>query len=220
MTSAPAAEWMRRLHPLRLQYEMFSDKNPWMASLDERRLAVVRLDLLGIQVLAGREHDDLFLAAGDVQPALGIEPAEVERAIAQVKKRDLDDIKFAQAQVRNFAQKQRDTMKDLEVETLPGIVLGHKSIPVNSVGCYVPGGKYPLLASAHMSVITAKVAGVPRIVYASSFMALGPSNGAPLTDDDLWRWDVMAEALAATARIWAAVTPRPALIRLADALTA
>ena len=71
---------------------------------------------------------------------------------------------FAQAQVRNFAQIQRRRLQDIEVETLPGVVLGHKNIPVNSVGCYVPGGKYPLLASAHMSVVTAKVAGVPRIV--------------------------------------------------------
>src|SRR6187399_1732301 len=89
--------------------------------------------------------------------------AEIERAISQVAKRDLDDIKFAQAQVRNFAQKQRDTMLDLEVETLPGVVLGHRHIPVNSIGCYVPGGRYPMVASAHMSVVTAKVAGVKRI---------------------------------------------------------
>ena len=75
-----------------------------------------------------------------------------------------DDIRFAQEQVRNFAQIQRDTMKDVEVETLPGVILGHKHIPVNAVGCYVPGGKYPLIASAHMSVVTAKVAGVPRVI--------------------------------------------------------
>src|SRR5262249_62138736 len=73
-------------------------------------------------------------------------PAEIEKAISQVAKRDLDDIKFAQAQVRNFAQKQKDTMKDLEVETLPGVVLGHRHIPVNSIGCYVPGGRYPMVA--------------------------------------------------------------------------
>ena len=75
-----------------------------------------------------------------------LSPQEIERAIAQVPKRDLDDIKFAQAQVRNFAQKQRDTMHDLEVETLPGVVLGHRHIPVNSIGCYVPGGRYPMVA--------------------------------------------------------------------------
>lgn len=90
--------------------------------------------------------------------------AEIKDCVAQLSRRNIDDIKFAQEQVRNFAQHQRDSMKDVEVETLPGVVLGHKNIPVNSVGCYVPGGKYPLLASAHMSVITAKVAGVSRII--------------------------------------------------------
>lgn len=90
--------------------------------------------------------------------------AEIKDCVAQLSKRNIDDIKFAQEQVRNFAQHQRDSMKDIEVETLPGVVLGHKNLPVNSVGCYVPGGKYPLLASAHMSVITAKVAGVSRII--------------------------------------------------------
>ncbi|MEW6255877.1 MAG: histidinol dehydrogenase [Pseudomonadota bacterium] len=89
---------------------------------------------------------------------------EIEGCLSQLTKRDLDDIRFAQEQVRNFAQHQRDALKDIEVETLPGVILGHKNIPVNSVGCYVPGGKYPLLASAHMSVVTAKVAGVKRIV--------------------------------------------------------
>ncbi len=90
--------------------------------------------------------------------------AEIKDCLSQLSARNLDDIKFAQAQVRNFAQHQRDSMKDIEVETLPGVVLGHKHLPVNSVGSYVPGGKYPMLASAHMSVITAKVAGVQRIV--------------------------------------------------------
>ena len=89
--------------------------------------------------------------------------AEIRACLGELSARDIEDIKFAQTQVRNFAQHQRNAMQDLEVETLPGIVLGHKNIPVNSVGCYVPGGKYPLLASAHMSVVTAKVAGVPQI---------------------------------------------------------
>jgi len=99
---------------------------------------------------------------------------EIERAIAQVPKRDLDDIKFAQAQVRNFAQKQKETMLDLEVETLPGIVLGHRHIPVNSIGCYVPGGRYPMVASAHMSIVTAKVAGVKRIIACAPPFKGGP----------------------------------------------
>jgi sulfopropanediol 3-dehydrogenase len=99
---------------------------------------------------------------------------EIERAIAQVPERDLEDIKFAQAQVRNFAQKQRDTLHDLEVETLPGIVLGHRHIPVNSIGCYVPGGRYPMVASAHMSIVTAKVAGVKRIIACAPPFKGGP----------------------------------------------
>ena len=89
---------------------------------------------------------------------------EKQDCLDQLSGQDLKDIEFAQAQVRNFAQIQRDSMKDVEVETLPGVVLGHKHIPVSAAGCYVPGGKYPLLASAHMSVITAKVAGVPRVI--------------------------------------------------------
>ena len=99
---------------------------------------------------------------------------EIEQAIGQVGKRDLDDIKFAQAQVRNFAQKQRDSMQDIEVETLPGVVLGHRHIPVSSIGCYVPGGRYPMVASAHMSIVTAKVAGVPRIIACAPPFKGGP----------------------------------------------
>src|SRR6202162_3187816 len=101
-------------------------------------------------------------------------PSEIERAISHVAKRDLEDIKFAQAQVRNFAQKQRESMHDLEVETLPGVVLGHRHIPVNSIGCYVPGGRYPMVASAHMSIVTAKVAGVKRIIACAPPFKGGP----------------------------------------------
>jgi len=99
---------------------------------------------------------------------------EIERSIGQIAKRDLEDIKFAQAQVRGFAQKQRATLQDLEVETLPGIVLGHKHIPVNSIGCYVPGGRYPMVASAHMSIVTASVAGVKRIIACAPPFRGGP----------------------------------------------
>jgi sulfopropanediol 3-dehydrogenase len=101
-------------------------------------------------------------------------PQEIDKAIGQVPKRDLDDIKFAQAQVRNFAQKQRETMHDLEVETLPGVTLGHRHIPVNSIGCYVPGGRYPMVASAHMSIVTARVAGVKRIIACAPPFKGGP----------------------------------------------
>ncbi|MCA3280292.1 MAG: histidinol dehydrogenase [Roseomonas sp.] len=90
--------------------------------------------------------------------------AEIQACLDQLSPRDLDDIRFAQTQVRNFAEHQKAALRDIEVETLPGVVLGHRNIPVNSVGCYVPGGKYPLLASAHMSVVTAKVAGCKRII--------------------------------------------------------
>jgi len=90
--------------------------------------------------------------------------ADIDACLGELTAQDLKDIAFAQAQVRNFAQKQKDALRDIEVETIPGVVLGHKNIPVNAVGSYVPGGKYPMVASAHMSVITAKVAGVQRIV--------------------------------------------------------
>ena len=106
--------------------------------------------------------------------AFRLSASEIEDLMAQVSDRDMEDLKFAQEQVRKFAQIQRDSMRDVEVETLPGVLLGHKNIPVQSVGCYVPGGKFPMVASAHMSVATASVAGVPRIVAATP-----PFNGAP-----------------------------------------
>jgi len=100
--------------------------------------------------------------------------AEIEKARKALSAREIEDITFAQKQVRNFAQIQRDSMKDVEVETYPGVILGHKHIPVNAVGCYIPGGKYPLLASAHMSVLTAKVAGVKRVISTAP-----PFQGVP-----------------------------------------
>ncbi|CAN7630797.1 MULTISPECIES: histidinol dehydrogenase [unclassified Caballeronia] len=99
---------------------------------------------------------------------------EIARCVSSLSEGQLNDIKFAQAQVRNFAQAQRESIRDVEVETLPGVVLGHKNMPVDSVACYVPGGKFPLVASAHMGVVTAKVAGVPRIITASP-----PVGGTP-----------------------------------------
>ena len=100
--------------------------------------------------------------------------SEIEAAMNKVSARDMDDIKFAQKQIRRFAEEQRSSMTDIEVETLPGVILGHKNIPVQSVGCYVPGGKFPMVASAHMSVLTASVAGVPRIIASAP-----PVNGEP-----------------------------------------
>ena len=89
---------------------------------------------------------------------------QIDEVVASVDPQTIEDLKFAQEQIRNFAQHQKDALLDIEVETLPGVILGHKNIPVNSVGCYVPGGQYPMVASAHMSVLTAKVAGVERII--------------------------------------------------------
>src|SRR6266540_3808632 len=99
-------------------------------------------------------------------PSFKLTASEIERAISRLGKRDLDDIKFA--------QKQKETLRDLEVETLPGVVLGHRHIPVNSIGCYVPGGRYPMVASAHMSIVTARVAGVNRIIACAPPFKGGP----------------------------------------------
>jgi sulfopropanediol 3-dehydrogenase len=111
---------------------------------------------------AVREYSRKF---DDWDPAnFTLSQAEIEAAVKKLAPREVEDIQFAQKQIRNFAQIQRDSMKDVEVETMPGVVLGHKHIPVNAVGCYIPGGKYPMIASAHMSVLTAKVAGVKRVV--------------------------------------------------------
>ena len=93
-----------------------------------------------------------------------LDASEIESIVASVDARVIDDIRFAQEQIRNFAMKQREAIRDIEVETLPGVILGHRNILVDSVGCYVPGGRYPMVASAHMSVLTAKVAGVGRVV--------------------------------------------------------
>lgn len=107
-------------------------------------------------------------------PAFRLTPSEIEAAMAKVAPRDMEDIRFAQTQIRRFAEAQRASMQDIEVETLPGVILGHRNIPVQSVGCYVPGGKFPMVASAHMSVLTASVAGVPRIIASAP-----PVNGEP-----------------------------------------
>ena len=107
-------------------------------------------------------------------PSFRLGPDTIAACRESLSDRVIDDIRFAQAQIRNFAQAQKDALRDVEVETLPGVVLGHRNLPVNSVGCYVPGGKYPMVASAHMSVVTAKVAGVSRIAAAAP-----PYRGAP-----------------------------------------
>src|SRR5262245_1335716 len=107
-------------------------------------------------------------------PSFRLRHDDVAAIVAKVPGDTIEDIRFAQAQVRNFAQAQRDALRDVEVETLPGVILGHKNIPVESIGCYVPGGRYPMVASAHMSIVTAKVAGVPRIIACTP-----PNEGEP-----------------------------------------
>ena len=107
-------------------------------------------------------------------PAFRLTASEIEAAMQKVAPRDIEDIRFAQDQIRRFAEAQKASMTDIEVETLPGVILGHRNIPVQSVGCYVPGGKFPMVASAHMSVLTAAVAGVQRIVASAP-----PFKGAP-----------------------------------------
>jgi sulfopropanediol 3-dehydrogenase len=106
--------------------------------------------------------------------AFRLTPSEIEAAMQKVSPRDMEDIRFAQTQIRRFAEAQRASITDIEVETLPGVILGHRTIPVQSVGCYVPGGKFPMVASAHMSVLTASVAGVPRIIASAP-----PAKGEP-----------------------------------------
>jgi sulfopropanediol 3-dehydrogenase len=107
-------------------------------------------------------------------PAFRLNPQQIDAIVARVPRETIADITFAQKQIRNFAQAQRDALRDVEIETLPGVILGHKNIPVGSVGCYVPGGRYPMVASAHMSIVTAKVAGVPRIIACTP-----PNEGEP-----------------------------------------
>ena len=132
---------------------------------DSKTRQIVEATLKDIEVrgdMAVRELSEKF--DGYTPDAFRLTQAQIDDLIGQLSERELEDIKFAQAQVRTFAQAQRDSMTDVEVETMPGVILGHKNIPVQSVGCYVPGGKFPMVASAHMSVATASVAGVPRII--------------------------------------------------------
>src|SRR6201981_17270 len=107
-------------------------------------------------------------------PRFRLAEDEVAALVAKVAPQTIEDIKFAQAQVRRFAEIQRASMRDVEVETLPGVVLGHRHIPVGSVGCYVPGGRYPMVASAHMRIVTARVAGVGHITACTP-----PNPGGP-----------------------------------------
>ena len=142
---------------------------------DAKVRAVVESTLADIEARGDAAVRDLSQKFDNYAPqSFRLSASEIEAAMQKVSARDMEDIRFAQDQIRRFAEAQRASMTDVEVETLPGVVLGHKNIPVQSVGCYVPGGKFPMVASAHMSVLTASVAGVPRMIASAP-----PVDGAP-----------------------------------------
>ncbi|MEO1309244.1 MAG: histidinol dehydrogenase, partial [Pseudomonadota bacterium] len=132
---------------------------------DAKTRAVVEATLADIEARGDKAVRDLSAKFDSYTPeSFRLTESEIEAAMSQVSTRDMEDIRYAQTQIRRFAEAQRASMTDIEVETEPGVILGHRNIPVQSVGCYVPGGKFPMVASAHMSVLTASVAEVPRIV--------------------------------------------------------
>ena len=142
---------------------------------DAKVRQIVEVTLKDIETRGDAAVRELAEKFDDYSPdSYRLSESEIQRLISEVSERDLEDIKFAQTQVRKFAEAQLASMQDIEVETLPGVILGHKNIPVQSVGCYVPAGKFPMVASAHMSVLTASVAGVPRIVASTP-----PFQGKP-----------------------------------------
>src|ERR1700693_3473384 len=137
-----------------------------------KTVEAILADIAAREETAVREYSEKF---DKWSPAsFGLSESEIAECIRALPQQVVDDIRFAQEQIRNFALKQRAALQDVEVETIPGVVLGHKNIPVNSVGCYVPGGRYPMVASAHMSVVTAKAAGVKRIIASAP-----PFGGKP-----------------------------------------
>jgi len=142
---------------------------------DAKVRQIVEVTLKDIEARGDAAVRELAEKFDDYSPdSYRLSESEIQKLILEVSERDLEDIKFAQTQVRKFAEAQLASMQDIEVETLPGVILGHKNIPVQSVGCYVPAGKFPMVASAHMSVLTASVAGVPRIVASTP-----PFQGKP-----------------------------------------
>lgn len=158
-----------------IEYLKKSKPETERAEDDAKVRAVVETTLKDIETRGDAAVRDLSQKFDGYSPdAFRLTPSEIEAAMQKVSTRDMEDIQFAQTQIRRFAEAQRASMTDIEVETLPGVILGHRNIPVQSVGCYVPGGKFPMVASAHMSVLTASVAGVPRIVASAP-----PVNGAP-----------------------------------------
>ncbi|MDG1207873.1 MAG: histidinol dehydrogenase [Paracoccaceae bacterium] len=145
------------------------------ADADAKVRATVEATLADISARGDAAVRDLSVKFDGYDPAaFRLTEQDIEDAMSKVSASDLADIKYAQKQIRRFAEAQRASMTDVEVETEPGVILGHRNIPVQSVGCYVPGGKFPMVAAAHMSVLTASVAGVPRIMAAAP-----PVDGGP-----------------------------------------
>jgi len=145
------------------------------ASMDAEVKATVESTLKNIETRGDAAVRELSEKFDQWSPeSFRLSDSEIDACVARLPEQTIDDIKFAQTQIRNFAEIQKAALRDVEEETIPGVVLGHKNIPVKSVGCYVPGGKYPMVASAHMSVLTAKVAGVERIIACAP-----PFGGAP-----------------------------------------
>ena len=158
-----------------IQHLKTSKPDAEKAEDDARVRATVEGILADIEARGDAAVRELSIKFDKYDPAaFRLTASEIEAAMQKVSARDMEDIRFAQDQIRGFAQAQRASMTDIEVETLPGVILGHRNIPVQSVGCYVPGGKFPMVASAHMSVLTASVAGVPRIVASAP-----PVQGEP-----------------------------------------
>jgi sulfopropanediol 3-dehydrogenase len=142
---------------------------------DSKVRATVEQILGDIEARGDTAIRELSIKFDKYEPAdFRLTASQIEGLMSRVSARDMEDIRFAQAQVRKFAEAQRASMTDIEIETYPGVILGHRNIPVQSVGCYVPAGKFPMVASAHMSVLTASVAGVPRIAAATP-----PFRGEP-----------------------------------------
>jgi sulfopropanediol 3-dehydrogenase len=142
---------------------------------DAKVRSTVEATLADIETRGDAAIRDLSTKFDNYSPAnFRLSQSEIDAAMSKVSAQEMADIKFAQTQIRTFAEAQRASMTDIEVETMPGVFLGHKNIPVQSVGCYVPGGKFPMVASAHMSVLTATVAKVPRIIASAP-----PMNRAP-----------------------------------------
>ena len=158
-----------------IEYLKRSKPEEERAEDDAKVRAVVENTLADIAARGDAAVRDLSQKFDGYSPeSFRLTASEIEAAMQKVSTRDMEDIRFAQDQIRRFAEAQRASMTDVEVETLPGVILGHKNIPVQSVGCYVPGGKFPMVASAHMSVLTASVAGVPRIIASAP-----PQQGEP-----------------------------------------